>query len=383
MLGAGAASGEGGAARGPASPRPRPPATARALGAPGQGRAGLSRVRAKAVRPCRHTGAAPAARGAAAAGPGGTWPPASPAGPSGPWGCLARPPGRRLSPSGSCWPPRGPRWPWPPLRPPRRHPRREAAKPDGRDCGSRASAAGFQAAAGRSLRAAARSAGPARPARGWPPGGSRPGRRTAPPAAVGRRPHGLASPRHRRCRHPHEPGRGGPARGCPHRRPHRRSSRAWWRHHACATSVPSQPRSQRRGPRGRRQGAGDFGARRGGRGHGGREEVAGGGCWLGARGGREFARSEACLVSRGGAAPLGLRSAASSHTMPPGSASPLSPLAEGGGGEACILRWVLPGASVQAWALQEPAGLALRSSVTTAGYLSPDGTVSKPKIMIR
>lgn len=226
LLGGGAASGEGGVARGPASPRPRPRATARAWGALGPGRAGPTRVRAKATHLCRHAGAAPAAQGAAAAGPGGTWPPASRAGPSGPWGCLARPRGHRLSPSGSCWPPRGAGWLWPPLRPPRRHPRREAARPDGRDCGSRASAAGFPAAAGRSLRAAARSAGPARPARGWPPGGSQPGRRTAPPVAVGRRPHGLASPRRQRCRHPHEPSQGGPARGCPHCRPHRRSSRA-------------------------------------------------------------------------------------------------------------------------------------------------------------
>lgn len=109
--------------------------------------------------------------------------------------------------------------------------------------------------------------------------------------------------------------------------------------------------------------------------------MVGGGCWLGARGGREFARSEACLVSCGGAAPLGLRSVASSHTMPPGSALLLSPLAERG--KACILSWVLPGASVQAWALQEPAGLALQSSATTSGYLSPYMTISKQIIVIK
>lgn len=52
-------------------------------------------------------------------------------------------------------------------------------------------------------------------------------------------------------------------------------------------------------------------------------------------------------------------------------------------GKACILSWVLPGASVQAWALQEPAGLALQSSATTSGYLSPYMTISKQIIVIK
>ena len=68
------------------------------------------------------------------------------------------------------------------------------------------------------------------------------------------------------------------------------------------------------------------GARRGGQGScGGGKEVAGGGCWLEARGGREFARSEACLVFSGGAAPWAWDLQAGSHTMPPGSALLLSP----------------------------------------------------------
>ncbi|XP_024900087.1 uncharacterized protein LOC112476986 [Pteropus alecto] len=91
-----------------------------------------------------------------------------------------------------------------------------------------------------------------------------------------------------------------------------------------------------------RLGCGRVRARRGGRGNsGGGEEVAGGGCWLRARGGREFARSEACLVSRGGAAPLGLRSPGRAHAQCPRGARRCSALWQRGG-KACIC-WVLPG----------------------------------------
>lgn len=88
---------EEGPARSPASPRLRPRATARVprVRARVPGFAGLSRVYVDRSPPCPHAGAAPAVRGATAAGPGGTWPPASQAGLSGPWGCPARPRGRR------------------------------------------------------------------------------------------------------------------------------------------------------------------------------------------------------------------------------------------------------------------------------------------------
>ena len=89
-------------------------------------------------------------------------------------------------------------------------------------------------------------------------------------------------------------------------------------------------------------GASEFGARRGGQGScGGGKEVAGGGCWLEARGGREFARSEACLVFSGGAAPGAWDLQASSHTMPPGSALLLSPFQLRAGGKT--VSQTLPG----------------------------------------
>lgn len=176
----------------------------------------------------------------------------------------------------------GPGSPSPSPRTPRRCPRQGTARPDERGCGPFSRR--FSSRSRAVLLAQPRVLPvPLVPRADGLPDGSPPSRRTAPPAAVGRRLHGLASPRRRRCRHPHERGLGGLARLSPPPSPPPQPC-AWWRHHACATSVPSQPRRQRRGPRGRASGAGEFGPGGAGQGScGGGKEVAGGGCWLEAR----------------------------------------------------------------------------------------------------
>lgn len=206
------------------------------------------------------------------------------------------------------------------------------------------------------LAAASRSAGPLVPRADGLRWLRRRSRRTAPPAAVGRppwprQPAAAAAPPHERP--------GGPAAAVPATFP-AATAPAPGGATTCATSVPSQPRRQRRGQEAALSGAGEFGSQRGGQGScGGGKEVAGGA----EAGGREFARSEACLVFSGWSCP-GPGISRPAHTQCPRGALCCSCASCAGNvyPRLCQSRFARPGA------LKEPASFTGPSPATSYLY---------------